>query len=64
LYVHIFNWPSNSLTISGLSAKVLSARLLANNQPLRFAQTANTLSVTLPSQPPDANVSVLALRTL
>jgi alpha-L-fucosidase len=64
LYVHVFDWPSNSLTITGLAAKVLSARLLANNQPLRFEQTASNLSITLPTQPPDANVSVLALRTL
>ena len=28
--------PHNSLTVTGLPAKVLSARLLANNQPLEF----------------------------
>jgi hypothetical protein len=43
---------------------VFSARLLATNQPLRFEQTANDLSIALPPQAPDANVSVIALRTL
>jgi alpha-L-fucosidase len=64
LYVHVFDWPSNSLLLTGLPAKVLSARLLATNQPLRFEQTANDLSIALPPQAPDANVSVIALRTL
>jgi alpha-L-fucosidase len=64
LYVHLFDWPSRSLTVTGLPAKVLSARLLANNQPLEFRQTPNDLSITLPPQAPDASVSVVALRTL
>ena len=64
LYVHLFDWPSGSLTVTGLPAKVLSARLLANNQPLEFQQTPNDLSITLPPQAPDASVSVIALRTL
>jgi alpha-L-fucosidase len=63
-YVHVFDWPSNSLLLTGLPAKVLSARLLATNQPLRFEQTANDLSIALPPQAPDSNVSVVALRTL
>ena len=64
LYVHLFDWPSHSLTVTSLPAKVLSARLLANNQPLEFQQTPNDLSITLPPQAPDASVSVVALRTL
>jgi alpha-L-fucosidase len=64
LYVHVFDWPTGSLKLAGLSSKLLSARLLANNQPLRFQQTGNDLDITLPAQAPDANVSVIALRTL
>ena len=63
-YVHIFDWPAGPFTITGLPSKVLSARLLANNQPLHVEQSSNDLSITLPSQAPDANVSVVALRTL
>jgi alpha-L-fucosidase len=64
LYVHVVDWPSNSLVLTGLSAKVLSARLLANNQPLRFQQTPGQIAITLPPQAPDPNVSVIALRML
>ena len=64
LYLHLFDWPSHSLAVTGLPARVLSARLLANNQPLAFQQTPNDLSITLPPQAPDASVSVVALRTL
>lgn len=64
LYVHIFDWPIGSFTIADLLSKVLAARLLANNHPLRFQQTDKELSITLPPQAPDTNVSVVALRTL
>jgi alpha-L-fucosidase len=64
LYVHVVDWPSNSLVLTGLSAKVLSARLLANSQPLRFQQTADQIAIAVPPQAPDPNVSVIALRML
>ncbi len=64
LYIHVFDLPSASLRIPGLSSKVLSARLLANGQPLQFRQTVDFLSITLPPQAPDPNVSVIALRML
>ncbi len=64
LYVHVLDWPSNSLVLTGLPAKVLSARLLANNQPLSFQQTPDQITITVPPQAPDPNVSVIALRML
>ncbi|MFL6306630.1 MAG: alpha-L-fucosidase [Candidatus Sulfotelmatobacter sp.] len=64
LYVHVLDWPSNSLVLTGLPGKVLSARLLANNQPLRFQQTPDQIAITVPPQAPDPNVSVIALRML
>lgn len=64
LFLHVFDWPSAPLTITGVKPKVLSARLLANNQPLPFQQTEDRLQITLPSQATDQNVSVIALRTL
>jgi hypothetical protein len=42
---------------------VLSARLLANGKPLTFRQTEGQLAIDLPPQAPDANVSVIALKT-
>jgi alpha-L-fucosidase len=64
LFIHVFDWPSNSLIVTDLPAKVLSARLLANNQPLHFEQTPHELTITVPPQAPDSSVSVIALRTL
>jgi alpha-L-fucosidase len=64
LFIHVFDWPPNSLIVTDLPAKVLSARLLANNQPLHFEHTPHELSITVPPQAPDPSVSVIALRTL
>jgi alpha-L-fucosidase len=64
LYLHVFDWPSAPFRITGIPSKVLSARLLANNQPLQFQQSSSSLSISLPPQAPDANVSVIALRML
>jgi alpha-L-fucosidase len=62
IFIHVFEWPSTPLEIGGLQAKVLSAYLLANGQPLKIRQSERKLQVDLPSQAPDANVSVVALR--
>jgi alpha-L-fucosidase len=63
VFVHVFDWPSSSLEINGLEPKVTSAHLLANGQPLKFRQAGGKLQIDLPSQPPDPNVTVIALRT-
>jgi alpha-L-fucosidase len=64
VFLHVFDWPSTPLKITGLKPKVLSARLLANNQPLSFKQTDADLQITLPQNAPDKYLSVVALRTL
>ena len=64
VFVHVFDWPSSTLDVNGLQAKVISARLLATGQPLKFRQTEGKLLVDLPPQAPDPNVSVITLRTL
>jgi alpha-L-fucosidase len=64
IFVHVFDWPTSSLELSGIDPKVLSAHMLANGQPLKFRQTESGLHVDLPAHAPDANVSVIALRTL
>ena len=62
IFIHVFEWPSVPLEINGLQTKVLSAYLLANGQPLKIRQSEGKLQVELPSQGPDPNVSVIALR--
>jgi alpha-L-fucosidase len=64
VFIHIFDWPSATLDVSGLEKKVISARLLATGQPLKFRQSDTGLQIDLPTQAPDANVSVIALRTV
>jgi alpha-L-fucosidase len=64
LFLHVFDWPSTPLRIAGINPKVLSARLLANNQSLAFKQTERDLQITIPQDAPEKSVSVIALRTL
>lgn len=64
VFLHIFDWPSAALDVPGLKAKVISSHLLATGQTLKFRQSETGLQMDLPAQAPDANVSVIALRTL
>jgi alpha-L-fucosidase len=63
IFVHVFEWPSAALEISGIKPRVLSAHLLATAQSLKFSQTEDRLRLDLPSQMPDANVTTIALMT-
>ena len=62
IFIHVFDWPSAPLEINGLQARVLSAYLLADGRPLQIRQSEGKLQIDLPSQGPDSNVSVIALR--
>jgi alpha-L-fucosidase len=64
IFVHVLDWPSTVLDVSGLKAKVLSAHLLATGQNLKFRQSESGLQIDLPAQAADTNASVIALRTL
>jgi alpha-L-fucosidase len=64
VFVHIFDWPSASLELPALEAKVISARLLANGVPLTFKQSERNLQIKLPAQAPNSTVNVIALKTL
>lgn len=64
LFLHIFDWPSSPLEISGLDTKVMSAHLLASGQSLKFRQAEHRLQIDLPQQPRDPNVTVISIRTL
>lgn len=64
VFLHVFDWPSHSLTIAGIGLRVVSARLLANGRSLPFRQTEQGLQIDVPPEAPDKNVTVIALRTL
>jgi alpha-L-fucosidase len=61
LFLHVFDWPSQPLTVAGIKSKVLSVRLLADNRPVAFQQTEAGIRLELPPQAPDKDVSVIAL---
>jgi alpha-L-fucosidase len=76
LYMHIHNWPGQTLAsngleffnppcvvaIGGLRAKVISARLFASGKPLTFEQGDQYVRFTgLPIEAPDSPVTTLAI---
>ena len=64
VFVHVFDWPTASLELGKIDPKILSAHLITNGQTLKFRQTEAGVQIDLPPQAPNANVSVIALRTL
>jgi len=61
IFIHLFDWTPPLCAISGIDARVLSARLLASGTPLKFRQTEAKLEIEIPSSAPDPDVSVIAL---
>jgi alpha-L-fucosidase len=61
LYIHLFKWPGEKFEVKGLKGKATKAYLLADRQPLAFAQDGDKLSVTLPVAAPDKIASVLCI---
>lgn len=64
VFVHVFEWPSRPLEITGLDAKVIAVHLLATGQAVTFRQDATKLQIDVASQAPDPNVSTIVLNTL
>jgi hypothetical protein len=64
VYVHGFDWPSGTLEVNGLDAKVIAAHLLATGQSLTFRQEPGKLQIDVGSRAPDPNVSTIVLNTL
>jgi alpha-L-fucosidase len=62
LYMHVYFWPGNYVAISGLRTGVKSARLLVNNQEVKFTQDKfQTKLIGLPVSAPDHPVTTIAL---
>jgi alpha-L-fucosidase len=61
LYIHVYFWPGETVSIGGLVAQVKSARLLAGGKAIDFEQDHFRLSFPgLPANPPDELVTVIA----
>jgi alpha-L-fucosidase len=63
LYVHLFDWPNETMELEGLKGKVNNAYFLADpdKKPLTFSQIGEKIKVTLPQQAPDTIDSVVCL---
>ena len=76
LYIHVYFWPSQTpaaawlnfyrpevvVSVGGVQAKALRARVLKTGQEIQFTQTETTLRLTgLPQEPPDNPITVLAV---
>jgi len=65
LYITLFKWPTGAFEVSKVSGKVKKAYLLADTskKSLKVSQSADKVSVTLPSTAPGQIASVLVLET-
>jgi alpha-L-fucosidase len=62
LYMHVYFWPGDYVAISGLQTGVKSARLLVNDQDVKFTQDKFQVKLSgLPVAAPDHPVTTIAL---
>lgn len=61
LYIIIYFWPGETMTVGGVKFKVKSARFLASGLPVKFTQKRSQLIFSgLPAKAPDDPVTVIA----
>jgi alpha-L-fucosidase len=61
LYLHVFDWPTEPILLSGLQNQVLGAFLLRDGQPIPFLQAGLELTLDPPPLVPDPYDTVLVL---
>ena len=62
LYIHLFEWPGEQVTIHGVTENISGAYLLARPAtPLTSTQSGSNITITLPSHAPDPIATVLVL---
>jgi alpha-L-fucosidase len=62
LYMHVYFWPGETVSLSGLKTGVKSARLLASGQQVKFQQDRFRVRFTgLPNEAPDHPVTTIAI---
>jgi alpha-L-fucosidase len=62
LYMHVHFWPGDYVAIAGLMTGVKSARMLASDKKVNFAQDKFRVRFTdLPKQAPDTPVTTIAI---
>ena len=64
VFVHIFDWPGTTIELNTRSLpKFRSASLLASGQQVEFRQESDRLTLRLPAQAPDPDVTVIRMST-
>lgn len=62
VYLHVFNWPTDgSLRVPSLGKEIKKAYLLVNRSALKFAQSGDGLTITLPAKASDSIATVIVL---
>jgi alpha-L-fucosidase len=62
LYMHVYFWPGETVSLAGLKIGIKSARLLASGQQVKFQQDRfRTRFTGLPAEPPDHPVTTIAI---
>jgi alpha-L-fucosidase len=62
VYLHVFDWQKEQLTIPGLAGKVDSVSLLAGDHSVPFHQNGNTLVLNTTGIEPDAYATVFRIK--
>jgi alpha-L-fucosidase len=63
VYVHALYWPGSTVHLAGIKGKLLSARLLADEWPVKFEQEGEHIYLRdMPSLPPDPRNTVIVLQ--
>ena len=62
LYMHVYFWPDDTVSLAGLMTRVKSARFLANSQKVNFVQDRFRVRFTgLPREAPDHPLTTIAI---
>lgn len=62
LFAHVYFWPGDTVAIGGLTAKVVSAKMLASGKPVQFQQEDFRLRLTgLSAVAPDSPATTIAI---
>ncbi len=61
LYVHLYDYPSGTLTLSGYKGKVKYAQFLHDNSELQYKEQGNDIVLTLPEKKPGYEIPVVEL---
>ena len=61
VYIHVFEWPGDTLRLGALSQKITLARVLPARAEIRFIQTTGGVDLTVPPTQRDTPVTVIEL---